>query len=241
MRAMPADGLRRRQRHRPAQGGGAGAGRRGERSLAREIGAANTLVFGGERDRGPQHRRRRPARRAARPAARAGGRWSSAPAAPRGRRSGRCAAEGAEVEVWNRTPERGRGDLRRAGGDGGRPCPRQDELRPDRQHQRRRARRRGPVRPPAAAPRRLRRRARRSSTWSTASAAAAAGGRRRRPAPTTVDGLEVLVQQGARSLEIWTGREPALDVMRAAAARAANEWPPIGAKLTIVAPIALAR
>lgn len=34
-----------------------------------------------------------------------------------------------------------------------------------------------------------------------------------------VDGLEVLVQQGARSLEIWTGRAPDLDVMRAAAAR----------------------
>ena len=25
---------------------------------------------------------------------------------------------------------------------------------------------------------------------------------------TAVDGLEILVQQGARSLEIWTGREP---------------------------------
>jgi shikimate dehydrogenase len=35
----------------------------------------------------------------------------------------------------------------------------------------------------------------------------------------TVDGLEILVQQGARSLEIWTGRRPDLDVMRAAAAR----------------------
>lgn len=34
---------------------------------------------------------------------------------------------------------------------------------------------------------------------------------------TTVDGIEVLVQQGARSLEIWTGREPPLDVMRSAA------------------------
>lgn len=33
----------------------------------------------------------------------------------------------------------------------------------------------------------------------------------------TVDGLEILVQQGARSLEIWTGRQPDLDVMRAAA------------------------
>jgi shikimate dehydrogenase len=34
---------------------------------------------------------------------------------------------------------------------------------------------------------------------------------------TTVDGIEVLVQQGARSLEIWTGREAPLAVMRAAA------------------------
>lgn len=33
----------------------------------------------------------------------------------------------------------------------------------------------------------------------------------------TVDGLEILVQQGALSLRIWTEREPPLDVMRAAA------------------------
>jgi shikimate dehydrogenase len=33
----------------------------------------------------------------------------------------------------------------------------------------------------------------------------------------TADGLEVLVQQGARSFALWTGREPPLDVMRAAA------------------------
>jgi shikimate dehydrogenase len=32
-----------------------------------------------------------------------------------------------------------------------------------------------------------------------------------------VDGLEILVQQGALSLRIWTGREPPFDVMRAAA------------------------
>ena len=37
----------------------------------------------------------------------------------------------------------------------------------------------------------------------------------------TVDGLEVLVQQGALSFEIWTGQRPDLDVMRAAA-RASN-------------------
>ncbi len=34
-----------------------------------------------------------------------------------------------------------------------------------------------------------------------------------------VDGLEVLVRQGARSLELWTGRPAPLEVMRAAAAR----------------------
>jgi len=34
---------------------------------------------------------------------------------------------------------------------------------------------------------------------------------------TTVDGLEVLVQQGALSLQIWTGRQPPLAIMRAAA------------------------
>jgi shikimate dehydrogenase len=34
---------------------------------------------------------------------------------------------------------------------------------------------------------------------------------------TTVDGIEILVQQGALSLGIWTGLAPPLDVMRAAA------------------------
>jgi shikimate dehydrogenase len=33
----------------------------------------------------------------------------------------------------------------------------------------------------------------------------------------TVDGLEILVRQGARSLEIWTGMKPSLEVMRTAA------------------------
>ncbi|MBS1879030.1 MAG: shikimate dehydrogenase, partial [Actinobacteria bacterium] len=34
---------------------------------------------------------------------------------------------------------------------------------------------------------------------------------------STVDGLEILVQQGALSLELWTGRKAPLAVMRAAA------------------------
>lgn len=46
---------------------------------------------------------------------------------------------------------------------------------------------------------------------STLLAAAGAGG------ATTVDGIEILVQQGALSLRIWTDLEPPLDVMRAAA------------------------
>lgn len=50
-----------------------------------------------------------------------------------------------------------------------------------------------------------------SDTPSTLLDAAAAAGAR------TVDGIEILVQQGALSFEIWTGRKPPLDVMRAAA------------------------
>jgi shikimate dehydrogenase len=35
---------------------------------------------------------------------------------------------------------------------------------------------------------------------------------------TAIDGLEILVRQGAESLRIWTGKDPPLDVMRTAAA-----------------------
>ena len=38
----------------------------------------------------------------------------------------------------------------------------------------------------------------------------------------TVDGIEILVQQGARSLAHWTGAEPPVDVMRRAAATAVS-------------------
>ncbi len=34
---------------------------------------------------------------------------------------------------------------------------------------------------------------------------------------TVVDGIEVLVRQGVHSLRLWTGREPSLEAMRAAA------------------------
>jgi shikimate dehydrogenase len=36
---------------------------------------------------------------------------------------------------------------------------------------------------------------------------------------TVVDGLEMLVRQGALSLRIWTGEEPSLEAMRAAVRR----------------------
>ena len=37
-----------------------------------------------------------------------------------------------------------------------------------------------------------------------------------------VDGLDVLVCQGARSLALWTGREPPLEVMRRAVVHGAS-------------------
>jgi shikimate dehydrogenase len=39
----------------------------------------------------------------------------------------------------------------------------------------------------------------------------------RRDGADAVDGLEILVRQGARSFLMWTGREPSLEVMRSAA------------------------
>jgi shikimate dehydrogenase len=41
---------------------------------------------------------------------------------------------------------------------------------------------------------------------------------------TVIDGLEVLVRQGAASLRIWIGQEPPIEVMRRAA-REGTEWP----------------
>ena len=41
---------------------------------------------------------------------------------------------------------------------------------------------------------------------------------------TVVDGLEVLVHQGAASLRLWTGLDPPLDAMRAAVRRDSARW-----------------
>ena len=147
MRAMAGRGLRRRQRHRAAQG------RRRWRSPTRQRGRAGDrrrqhAHLRRRADPGRQHRRRRPARRAARLAAGqralvlgAGGAARAAVWALRHR--------GRDVDVWNRTapgrsargqpgaapgaPDRGRGQRAiavRAGST------RPERLRADRQHDR---------------------------------------------------------------------------------------------------------
>ncbi len=182
--------------------------------VAREIGAANTLVFAGGEIRAANTD--------------AEGLLAALPAPPGGRRTlvlgaggaGRAAVwalvrEGAEVEVWNRTELRSRHLCEELGG--------------------------APVADPEqggyalivnttavglqgedpfeALPLALDRFSPEQTVvdlvygdepTALLRAAEAAGA-------TVVDGIEVLVQQGALSLRIWTGREPSLDVMRAAA------------------------
>lgn len=181
---------------------------------AREIGAANTLVF---------HDGRVEARNTD-----AGGLLAALRGSPRGQRAlvlgaggaARAAVwalvgEGATVEVWNRTASRAEGICAELGGT--------------------------PVADPDQAAyelivntsaaglggedpfQHLPLRADRFTAGQTVldmvygdepsallGAAASAGA-------TVVDGLEVLVQQGALSLQVWTGREPPIETMRAAA------------------------
>ena len=174
VRAMPGEGLRRRQRHRPAQGGGAGARRRRQR--------------GGAGDRRRQHAGLR--RRAGSQADNtdAGGLLASLPRPPRGRRALVLGAGGAaRAAVWalrREGAERRRLEPRpgaprrpddvcepscgRRGRGRREPRRQRPSLRADRQHHRGRPARRGPVRAPAAAAATASRRARWSSTWSTA-------------------------------------------------------------------------
>jgi shikimate dehydrogenase len=181
---------------------------------SRQIGAANTLVFDGKRIEAHNTD--------------ADGLLASLPDPPRGQRAlvlgaggaARAAIwallwEGAEVEVWNRTPEKAAAICAELGGaaiiD-----PRQDayELIVNTSA----AGLRGedpfkhlPLEPDLFAASQV--------------VVDMVYGERRRPlleaaeraGAATVDGLEILVQQGARSLELWTGREPDLDVMRRAA------------------------
>lgn len=181
---------------------------------SQQIGAANTLVF---RDEGIEAHNTD-----------ADGLLASLPDPPRGHRAlvlgaggaARAAIwalrwEGAEVEVWNRTAERAAAICAELGG-AAITDPRQDayELIVNTsaaglhgedpfEHL--------PLEPDLFAASQtvvdMVYGERRSHLLEAAEAAGAA----------TVEGLEILVQQGARSLEIWTGREPDLDVMRRAA------------------------
>jgi shikimate dehydrogenase len=181
---------------------------------SQQIGAANTLVLGGKRIEAHNTD--------------ADGLLASLPDSPRGRRvlvlgaggAARAAIwalrwEGAEVEVWNRTAEKAAAICAELGG-AAITDPSQDayELIVNTSA----AGLQGedpfeylPLEPDLFAPSQtvvdMVYGARRSPLLGAAEAAGAA----------TVDGHEILVQQGARSLEIWTGRAPDLDVMRRAA------------------------
>jgi shikimate dehydrogenase len=183
---------------------------------SQQIGAANTLVFAQKKIEAHNTD--------------ADGLLASLPASPRGRRvlilgaggAARAAIwallwEGAEVEVWNRTAEKAAA-LCAALGGAAVTDPRQDSyevlvntsaagLRGEDPFQHL------PLEPDLFAESQvvvdMVYGERRSPLLEAAERAGA----------DTVDGLEILVQQGARSLEIWTGREPDLDVMRRAAAR----------------------
>ena len=183
---------------------------------SRQIGAANTLVFGEKRIEAHNTD--------------ADGLLAALPDSPRGRRAlvlgaggaARAAIwalrwEGAAVEVWNRTPERAEAVCEELGGKAV-PAPRQSEydlivntsaagLGGEDPFDHLPLARDGFAESQTVVD--MVYGERRSRLLKAAEGARAA----------TVDGLEILVEQGARSLEIWTGREPDLDVMREAAAR----------------------
>ncbi len=183
-------------------------------AVAREIGAANTLVFSGG---GVQAHNTD-----------AEGFLTALPGSPRDRRAlvlgaggaaravvWALAREGAAVAVWNRTPERAAALCAELGGT---PVadPAQDEYELIVNTS---AAGLGGEDPfaPAAGPGPLLLAADRRRHGLRGAAARCCWPRPKTAGAAAVDGLEILVQQGALSLEIWTGREPPLDAMRAAA------------------------
>ena len=113
VRALPARGFARRQRHDPAQAAGA-RGRRHRNSRGAGGGRRQHPRLRGRRGARRQHRRggrSSPRCASARPRRPADcGHWCWAPAGRGGPWSTRCCEAGAaRVEVWNRHPERARG------------------------------------------------------------------------------------------------------------------------------------
>lgn len=181
---------------------------------AREIGAANTLVFADGEIRAENTD--------------AEGLLNALPASPAGKRAlvlgagGAARAvvwallrEGARVAVWNRTGLRSRNLCEELGGD---PVSEPDQAGYDLIVNSTAAGLKGedpfeelPLAPTAFAPGQVVVDMVYGTEPTALLRAAEAAG------ATVVDGLEVLVQQGALSLETWTGREAPLDTMRAAA------------------------
>lgn len=180
---------------------------------AREIGAANTLIF---RD-GAIHADNTDAE----------GLLDALPRSPRGRRTlvlgaggaGRAVVwallrEGAEVDVWNRTELRSRNLCQELGGQAV-TDPEQDDyelivnstaigLRGEDPFAEL------PLQPAFSRGQTVVDLVYGEEPTALVSAAQDAGA-------TVVDGIEILVRQGARSLQIWTGRKAPLETMRAAA------------------------
>ena len=181
---------------------------------AREIGAANTLVFADGEIRAENTD--------------AGGLLRALPGSPAGKRAlvlgagGAARAvvwallrEGAEVAVWNRTELRSRNLCEELGGE---PVAEPDQAAYELIVNSTAVGLGGedpfaelPLDPDGFSAGQA------SSTWSTAASRPRCCAPPKPLAPTAVDGIEILVQQGALSLEIWTGRKPPLDTMRAAA------------------------
>ena len=221
--------LRGRQRHRSRTSSRRSTLADEASDAARAIGAANTLSFARRRDRAENTDAAGLPRRAPASRRRAGGPSCSAPAARRARSPGRCARRAPRSSIRNRTAPRGRGAggrARRVGARAratsdsaagsfdllvnatiGRACERRPTLE-------------GGCGPKGAAVSMPMRWASTPVVVDLVYGPRRDGARRARArarGATVVDGLEVLVRQGAASLRIWTGLEPPLETMRRAA------------------------
>ena len=215
-------GVRGRERHRPAQGRARSRSptRRPRRQRRSVPPTRSASPASGSPPRTPTPRAswtRWPSRPAA------SGRWSWARAARPSRRLG-AGSGGASVEIWNRTAEKAErlaAELGRDGARYGRAGPRRRRLRPDRQRDHGRDGRRGEhtagSQEPADRCRFVGRTDTNWWTWPMDRSTPSSSGSRGRGARRVVDGLEVLVRQGAASLRIWTGLDPPIETMRRAA------------------------
>ncbi len=215
VRAMPAEGFAGANVTVPHKGAALAVAEELSET-AREIGAANTLVFSAGEIRADNTD--------------AAGLLNALPASPAGTRAlvlgagGAARAvvwalvrEGAAVEVWNRTELRSRNLCEELGGS---PVEKLDQAAYGLVVNTTAVGLRGedpfaelPLAPAAFAPGQLVVDMVYGEEPSRLLGAAEAAG------ATTVDGVEVLVQQGALSFRIWTGREAPVEAMRAAASR----------------------